>query len=101
MRREQDEANLATRPTLRLQVAERIEVSETLAHLLAFDKQVRVVQPISDKRLAGGGLALGDFVFVVREDKVFAAAMDVERLAKMLHAHHATLDVPARSARTP
>ena len=46
-------------------------------------------------------LALGDFVFVVREDEVEAAAVDVERFAEQLLAHGRALDVPAGAAGAP
>ena len=37
---------------------------------------------VCDERLAGGGLALGDLVLVVREDQVDPAGVDVEGLAR-------------------
>ena len=36
----------------------------------------------------------------MREDKVFAAGMEVERLAQVLCGHHGALNVPARAPRT-
>ena len=51
--------------------------------------------------LPGRRLALRDLVLVVREDDVHAAAVDVEGLAQVLHAHRRALDVPARPARAP
>jgi len=37
------------------------------------------MEPVAGKWFSGGGLALGDFVFMVRENVVHAAGMDVER----------------------
>ncbi len=44
---------------------------------------------------------LGDFVFVVRELKIAAAAMNVERLAQAAGGHHRAFDVPARTPSAP
>ena len=71
-----------------------------LAHLAAGLHQA-VVQPILGHRLAVAALALGDFVFVVREDQVQPAAVDVERLAQQLAAHGGAFDVPAGPAGSP
>ena len=46
-------------------------------------------------------LALGDLVFVVREEQVDASGVEVDGLAKVLFAHRAALDVPARAALAP
>ncbi|MCG3150609.1 MAG: hypothetical protein PCFJNLEI_04097 [Verrucomicrobiae bacterium] len=59
------------------------------------------MQPIFDEWFAGGGFALGDFVFVVRKNQVFAAAVDVETLTEVRHAHDATFDVPAGPPQSP
>jgi hypothetical protein len=58
-----------------------------------------VVHPHVGQRLAGGALALGDLVLVVRELQVGAAAVDVEGVAQHLAAHGRAFDVPARAAR--
>ena len=50
---------------------------------------------------AGGRLALGDLVFMVREDQVLAAAVDVDLLAQILFGHDRALDVPAGPAFSP
>jgi hypothetical protein len=52
------------------------------------------------KGLAGGRLALGDLVLVMREDQVDAAGVDVERRPEVGHAHRRAFDVPARPARS-
>ena len=55
---------------------------------------------IGGRTVAGGGFALGDFVFVMRKREVDAAGVDVQRVAQILHGHGGALDVPARSAGT-
>src|SRR2546426_6432867 len=51
--------------------------------------------------LVGRRAGLGDFVRVVREDEVLAAAVDVESLAQMFHGHGRTFDVPRRASGPP
>ena len=63
-------------------IANGKEVTQGLAHLLLVDIDKAVVQPVLDERLAGGSFRLGDLVFVVREDQVAAAAMDVKSISQ-------------------
>ena len=49
----------------------------------------------------GGAAALRNFAFVVREDVVFAAGMDIDLVAEQHACHRAALDVPAGIALTP
>src|SRR4051812_38607474 len=105
MRSEQQITNLATGVTLGRQVAQDKKVAERLAHLFAFNEQVRAVHPMFDEafsgRLQAGALALGDFVLVMWEDEVFAAEMQVETGSEQFHAHGAALDVPAGATIAP
>ena len=57
------------------------------------------MQPEARKWLAGERFRLRDFVFMVREDQVDAAGVDIERFAEVLDGHHGALDVPAGTAR--
>ncbi|MPN46354.1 hypothetical protein SDC9_193940 [bioreactor metagenome] len=60
-----------------------------------------VVHPVFCERLSRGALRLGDLVFVVGEDQVHAAAMDIEGFAQVFHAHGGALcysDVPGNSS---
>ena len=81
------------------QVAQGEVVAQRLGHLLAFHHEELGVQPEARERLAGERFRLRDFVFVVREDQVDAAGVDVQRLAQVLDGHDGALDVPARAAR--
>ena len=45
--------------------------------------------------------ALGDFVFVVGELQIRAAAVNIERLPEQFAAHGRTFDMPAGTAVTP
>ena len=63
----------------------RHEIAERLRHLLAFDLQEAIMHPvIRHHRRVEGAARLGDFVLVVRENEIDAAAVDVERFAEML-----------------
>ena len=105
MGRQQQVADFAPGESFRQQVAEGEEVPEGLAHLLAFDEQVRPVQPVfherPSRRLTPRALALRDFILVMREYEVFAAQVQVEARPEQLHAHRAALDVPAGPAFAP
>ena len=46
-------------------------------------------------------LGLRDFVFMMRENQIFAACMDVNFIPQILFAHDGALNVPARSAIAP
>ena len=83
-------------------VLDQEEVVQGLAHLFRIDGDEAVVKPVFDHGfLAGEGFGLGDFVFMVREDEVAAAAVEVEGIAKVLIAHSRAFDVPARTAFAP
>ncbi len=77
------------------------EVVQRLRHLLAIDTDHAAVHPGVGVLLAGGRLALGNLVLVVRELQVAAATMNVEALTQAAGGHHRALDVPARTARAP
>ena len=78
------------------EVRDRVEVAEALRHLPAVHQEVAAVHPVAHERsLAGGRLALGDLVLVVREAQVLAAEVDVDLVAEERGGHHGALDVPA------
>ena len=71
------------------------------ADLLGIEAGEAVVKPVSGEGLAGGALGLGEFVLVVGEHEVEAAAVDVEGVAEVFGAHGGALDVPAGAALAP
>ncbi|MPM91663.1 hypothetical protein SDC9_138794 [bioreactor metagenome] len=77
------------------------EVAEALAHFAVIDVDKTVMHPVAGIFMAGAALALRNFVFMMRENQVAAAAMDVDSLAKMLADHGGALDVPAGAALAP
>src|SRR5438270_11653737 len=81
------------------QISQSVKVSQTFRHLLAFHQQEASMKPEVRKRLASSGFRLGNFVFVMRKNQVFAAGMQVETLAQFCHRHDRTLDMPSRTPR--
>ena len=81
------------------QIAEGEEISQALRHLLAFHQQKAGVKPEVREGLSGERLGLGDFVFVMRENQIFTAGVQVETLAQFLHRHDRALEMPAGAAR--
>ena len=71
-------------------------VAEGLAHLLALDRDPRVVEPVP-REAEPGRVRLGLLVLVVREAQVDPAAVDVEGVAEVAAGHGRALEVPARS----
>ena len=82
-------------------VAHGEEIARGLGHLLVVRVDVAVVHPVFGERLARRALGLGNLVFVMREDQVDAAAVDVKRLPEVFHAHGRALNVPAGAAHPP
>jgi hypothetical protein len=56
------------------------------------------VQPEAREGLPGEGLRLRDLVFMMRKNQVYAAGVDIQRLAQILNGHHGALDVPSGPA---
>ena len=82
-------------------VANGEEVVQGFGHLLAIDANHPTVHPGIGVGFTRGRLALGDFVFMVREFQIAAAAMNIEGLAQAAGRHHRALNVPARTPWTP
>ena len=59
------------------------------------------MHPVFCKRLAVGRLRLGNLVFMMGENQILPACMDVDFLSKIPPAHHRALNVPARPAIAP
>src|SRR6516164_6353529 len=73
-------------------------------HLLFIlrESEEPVVHPEAHKwRFARVGLGLGDFILVVREDHILAAAMDIQLLTEERQGHGRALDMPSRTAGPP
>ena len=77
------------------------EVAQGFAHLPVINVQEGVVQPVVGKFFAVSRLALGDLIFMMGEDQVFAAGVDVDLFAQIFPGHYGTLNMPAGTAVTP
>ena len=77
------------------------EIPEGFPHLLAFDGYQVVVDPIVHSLGSARSLVLGDLAFMVWEEKVHAASVDVEFAAQVLLAHGGALQVPSRETFSP
>ena len=84
------------------QIAHHDQVAERLAHLRPSVLDHGHVQPQADEGLvAGDRLGLGDLALVMREDEILPAAVDVDRFAQEVRAHHRAFDMPAGSPGPP
>ena len=88
MRLHDEEAHDLSRVFLQ-NVLDGEEVVFRLRHLLVMDRDEAVVQPVASEAMvvARACLRLCDLVLVMREDEIAAAAVEVERLAQILHRH--------------
>src|SRR5438309_2879986 len=80
---------------LQHEVAQGKKIAQALGHFFAFDQQKSRMKPEPDKRLASECFGLCDLVFVMRENQVFTARVQIEALAQLSHGHDRALDVPA------
>ena len=86
---------------LLLQQGHRQEFPLGLGHLAVVSIQVVDMEPVVAPLVAQEAFRLGNFVGVVGEGIVDAAAVDVQIRAQMLHGNAGALDVPAGIAHTP
>ena len=77
------------------------EVPKGLRHLLIVYVDKSIVHPIVCEALAMRRFILCNFIFMMRENEVLAAGMNVQLSSTVLRCHNATLRVPARSSFTP
>ena len=64
-------------------LADGKEVAKGLGHLPVVDIQERVVHPVFREFLSVAGLALGNLVFMMGENQILSARMDVDLLAQV------------------
>ena len=83
-------------------ILDQEEVIQGFAHFFRIDRNEAVVEPVTDHRLlARIRFGLGDFIFMVRENQIAAAAVEIKGIAEILIAHSRAFDMPARTARSP
>src|SRR5678815_1620614 len=99
LHRQQQITNRLSTEAFLQQISQRIEVAFGLRHLLVLDKQMLCVDPKTRERFRSDAFTLGDFVFVMWKDQIHGAAVEIQRLAEVLHCHCGAFQVPARAAR--
>ena len=83
------------------QVADEDQIAKRLGHLGAVEPDQSHVQPVTDERSIGHGLALSRLTLVVREHQVTSTTMDVDRLSKLSQCERRALHMPPRPTRPP
>ena len=100
MRREQEHAH-GLQIVFGCNIAHGEEIARRLGHFLIVHIDVTVVHPVPGKGLAGRALGLRNFVLMVGEDQIHAAAVNIKGLAQIFHAHRRALDMPAGATHAP
>ena len=100
---QQQQAERLTGPGTLLQyVPHGEEIAEGFRHLLPIHQQHAVMHPVTGKGSARESAdGLRDFVFMMRENQVMPAAMNVEAFTKMLPGHGGAFNMPARPPSAP
>src|SRR3989344_3362820 len=101
MNREECIANFASGVSFCEKITNCKKIPFGFRHFLAVDEQVCAVEPETDERFACGCFALGNFIFMMRENEIFASTMNIQCFAQMFHAHARTLDMPTGAALSP
>src|SRR5947207_7700000 len=102
MRLEEEQANGGGIHTLLSQVSSGEKISVAFRHLGAAYIQELAVHPMARELLARRTLRLRDLVFVMRENEIDAAGVDIERLnaaalPDLVERHRRAFEVPARA----
>ncbi len=79
----------------------RHNIPERLGHLHPFIRHEPIMHKVLDKGFPCGCFRLSNFVFMMRENKIPAATVDIEGLTEVLRTHGRTLDMPSRSSLAP
>ena len=77
------------------------EVAQRFGHFFIINGNKAIVQPISCKGTAVCCFGLCDFVFMVRENQILAACMDIKGIPQMMLGHNGAFDMPTGSAFAP
>src|SRR5208283_3556333 len=92
---------LATSKTFVKQIAQRKKIAERFGHLLSFDKQMSIVQPVPNKLFSIHALRLRDLSLVMGKDVIDTTAVNIEFRPQKPGCHSAAFNVPAWSSSTP
>ena len=59
------------------------------------------MQPVIDKLAPRASFRLGDFIFMMRENQIAAAAMEIKSLSQIMDRHGGAFNVPAGTSLSP
>ena len=77
------------------------EIIQRLTHFFGIDSNKSVVQPVIDKLAIRAALGLGNFILMMRKDKITAAAMEIKSLSQIMDRHGRTFNMPAGTSFSP
>ena len=77
------------------------EIAQGFGHLAVINVQESIVHPVFCKRLVIGCLGLCDLIFMMREDQILSAGMNIDLFAEITLTHDGALDVPAGTSLAP
>ena len=77
------------------------EVVERLAHLFRINGNKSIVQPVIYEMAACASFGLGNFIFMVRENKIGSAAMEINGISQVMGRHGRAFNMPAWSSLAP
>ena len=63
-------------------IRERVKIAERFGHLLSIDQQMRAMQPVAHEFFPRDALSLRDLRFVMRENVIDTAAVNIDLFAK-------------------
>ncbi len=83
------------------EICQGVKIAQALAHFPAIHHQMGDVEPLASELAVGGAATLRDFVFVMRENQIDSAAVNVEVFAEVFEDHRAAFEVPTRASLAP
>ena len=66
---------------LQHQITQGEKIAQAFGHLFTFDEKKPGVKPETGEGFSGERFGLGNFVFVMRENEVFATGVNIESLS--------------------
>ena len=82
-------------------IPEKEEIPQGFGHFFRIDGDKAVMEPVMHRFTAVAAFGLGDFVFVMGEDQIRAAAVNIEGIAEVFFGHGGAFDMPAGTAFAP
>ena len=67
------------------------KITQRFRHFFIIDGNEAIMHPVSGKRFTRSRFRLGDFILVMRENQILAAAMDINGSPQMFHRHDGAL----------